>query len=318
LNCNASFRGQRYVGGGPDTWGVFTQDDEQRWRVSTIFPKEGSRRCFPHAMGRYNGRLFVAYPAVFAFDGEKWDYAGIPAAPVQTLQTHSLEVYQGKLCAGTWPEGKVAVYEGGEEWRVIGRVGEDGTEVNSLVVYNGKLYGGSIPRAEVCRYDGSLQWTSLKRFYSPEGWRPEPPSQVGGRPTNQQVNEWSRVTSLTTHAGRLFASIGSCTSSILDAPCDVRGRVFSMEAGKCVSYDDDLGPGWKHLAAIRDDGRLKLYVDGKLVAHSSDFNPADYDLSTSQPLRIGFGQTDYFSGKIREVRMYNRALTDAEIRLIIK
>jgi hypothetical protein len=42
------------------------------------------------------------------------------------------------------------VYQGGEKWDVVGRVGEDGTEVNALCVYNGKLYGGSIPRAEVC------------------------------------------------------------------------------------------------------------------------------------------------------------------------
>ena len=32
--------------------------------------------------------------------------------------------------------------------------------------------GGSIPRAELCRFDGAPRWTSLKRFYSPEGWRP--------------------------------------------------------------------------------------------------------------------------------------------------
>ena len=45
-------------------------------------------------------------------------------------------------------------------------------KVNSLAVYNGKLYGGSIPRAEVCRYDAPAGWTSLKRFYSPPGWKP--------------------------------------------------------------------------------------------------------------------------------------------------
>jgi hypothetical protein len=55
-------------------------------------------------------------------------------------------------------------------------------------------------------------------------------------------------------------------------------------------------------------------VNGKLVAKSSAFNPADYDLSMDQPLRIGFGQIDYFSGRIGEVRLYNRALTASQIR----
>jgi hypothetical protein len=153
----------------------------------------------------------------------------------------------------------------------------------------------------------------LKRFYSPAGWTPVSPAKAAAK----DVAEWSRVTSLTVHQGKLFASIGSCTSAVVDQPADpanVLGRVFSMEAGKCVSYDKDLGPGWKHLVALRQGGRLKLYVDGKLVARSSSFDEAAYDLSTDQPLRIGFGQTDYFAGRIAEVRIYNKALSTSRIR----
>jgi hypothetical protein len=54
-------------------------------------------------------------------------------------------------------------------------------------------------------------------------------------------------------------------------------------------------------------------VDGKLVAKSQSFDPAEYDVSTNQPLRIGFGQTEYFDGKMSDVRVYNRALNDQEI-----
>ena len=59
------------------------------------------------------------------------------------------------------------------------------------------------------------------------------------------------VTSLTVYQGKQYASLGSCTSARLDAPCDFRGTVWSMEAGRCASYDRDLGPGWHHLAAVR-------------------------------------------------------------------
>lgn len=314
LNCAASFKGQLFVGGGPSTGGVFVQEGESGWRPSKLFDKQGPRRCFPHPMCRFNGKLYVGFPSVHAFDGNDWTYAGVPAGTTDTLQTHSFAVHQGKLCAGTWPTGQVAMYLGGEEWKDMGRVGEDGTEVNALVVYNGKLYGGSIPRAEVCRYDGAPQWTSLKRFYSPEGWKPVPPSQVGGAPTRADVSAWSRVTSLTICEGKLFASTGSCTSSVRDAPCDVRGTVHKMEAGKCASYDEDLGPGWKHLVAAREGNMLKLYVDGKLVAKSTSFEPADYDLTTDRALRIGFGQIDYFQGKISEVRIYSRALGEDAIK----
>ena len=139
-----------------------------------------------------------------------------------------------------------------------GRPG-DWIEVNGLAVYNGKLYAGTIPRAEVFRYESDGDWTSLRRFFSPDGWEPvavdEPDS---GPKARRRSDEWTRVTSLTVFGGKLFASIGSCTSPLQDAPCDVRGQVFAMEAGKCVSYDRDLGPGWKHLAAVREKGCLKL------------------------------------------------------------
>jgi hypothetical protein len=150
----------------------------------------------------------------------------------------------------------------------------------------------------------------LRRFYAPEGWQPGPP----GKMSKQDVNEASRVTSLTVFDGKLFASIGSSTSSILDAPADVRGKVFSMEAGKVASYDDDLGPGWKHLAAIREGGLLKLYVDGKLAAESASFDPAEYDVSTDAPLKIGFGQTEYFAGRMADVRLYNLALNEEQVK----
>ena len=87
-----------------------------------------------------------------------------------------------------------------------------------------------------------------------------------------------------------------------------------MEAGRTVSYDRDLGPGWKHLTAIRRGDRLELYVDGRLAASSATFTPADYELITDSPLRIGFGEVDSFSGRIREVRLYHRALTAGEIQ----
>lgn len=310
LNCIASYRGKLFAGGGPDTWGVFTQDVDHKWKPSIVFEKSGPRRCFPHSMAVFNGKLFTGYPVAYAFDGQEWKYVGQPFDYDNAgLQLYCFAPHQGRLCVGSWPEGKVAVYEGGEKWHEIGRVGVDGTEVNGLVVYNGKLYGGSMPRAEVCRYDGDTKWTSLKRFYSPEGWQPGIPY----KSNRKQVNEWVRLTSLTIYNGRLFASTGSCTSSVLDAPCDIRGKVFSTEAGKCASYDDDLGPGWKHLVAVRQKGQLKLIVDGTLVASSSSFEPAEYDVSTDQPLRIGLGQTDYFAGRITDVRVYNRALDVAEI-----
>lgn len=312
LNCVASFQGKLYVGGGVPTYGVFTSDGDSAWETSKVFSSR--RELFPHAMCRHNGKLFVAYPGAFAFDGKEWTFAGdtLPSDQNWFMQTHCMSIFGGKLLAGTWPEGKVTVYDGHRNWTVMGRVGVDGTEVQSLAAYNGKLYAGSLPRAEVCRYDGTSEWTPIHRFYSPEGWEPGEP----GKLSRDQVNVMGRLTSLTVFDGKLFASTGSCTSSILDAPRETRGKVYSMEAGKVASYDDDLGPGWKHVVAMREGGQLKLFIDGKLVAESATFDPADYDVSTDQPLRIGFGQTEYFDGKMADVRLYNKALSTDEIEAL--
>jgi hypothetical protein len=316
-NSLASYQGKLYVGGGPKTWGVWVMEANGHWAPSKIFSKDGPQRCFPHAMCLHNGKLYVGYPGVYEFDGQDWKFIGDPVDFGDrhgNLQTHEMELYRGKLLAGAFPEAIVSAYQGDGVWQPMGRVGVDATEVLGLVVYNGTLYGSSLPRAEVCRYEGDSKWTSLKRFHSPEGWVPGIPPNV----SRDQVNEMARVTSLTIHDGKLFASTGSCTSAAQDPPLDVRGKVFALEAGKNVSYDKDLGPGWKHLAAIREDGRLKLMIDGELVATSVEFDPAEYDISTDRPLRIGFGETEHFEGKMRDVRLYNRSLSEEEVAELAK
>ena len=91
------------------------------------------------------------------------------------------------------------------------------------------------------------------------------------------------------------------------------GRVYSIEAGKSVTYDRALPSGWIHVAAVKQGGRLRLYVAGKLVAESSPFDPADYVLSNDQPLKIGLGPHDYFNGRLRDVRLYRTALSDTGV-----
>lgn len=326
INCMATFGGKLYVGGdrglpppGERQWTgrpyrVYVWEGGTEWSVAGEFPAEPPRNGYPHAMAVHDGRLYVGYPNVWAFDGASWKFAGTPIGQTPLdqkpfLQVHSLEVFRGKLLAGMWPEARVVEYAGGERWVDRGRLG-DGTEINALTVYNGKLYAGAIPRGEVSRYDDEQGWKSLKKFFSPPGWEPGPPTD----PVRAEINNWTRVTSLTVFQGRLFASIGSCTSSVLDAPAGVRGSVYSLQAGQCIAYDKDLGPGWKHLVAQRRGGQLRLYVQGHLVAQSEPFSSEHYDLSTDVPLRLGAGEQDFLSGQLRHVRLYRRALTELEIQ----
>ncbi|MCC6796922.1 MAG: LamG domain-containing protein [Candidatus Hydrogenedentes bacterium] len=118
---------------------------------------------------------------------------------------------------------------------------------------------------------------------------------------------------MTVYNGRLYCGTGTCQGrGSADFKYDV-GKVFSFEAGRCVSYDEDLGAEWRHIAAVREKDQLKLYVDGKLVSTSKSFDAAAFDLSNDRPLFIGFGQENYFNGSLRDVRIYKGAIDIAEV-----
>ncbi len=70
---------------------------------------------------------------------------------------------------------------------------------------------------------------------------------------------------------------------------------------------------WSHVAATWDGTTLRLYVNGVQVASRA---VAGTLLTTSNPLRIGGNANwgEYFAGTIDEVRVYNRALSAAEIQ----
>ena len=103
------------------------------------------------------------------------------------------------------------------------------------------------------------------------------------------------------HGGRLF--VGTLPS----------GKVLSIEAGINATYDRPLGSGWHHIAAVRGDSVLRLYVDGAQVAQSSGFTTEDFDLSLTGDMKIGFGAQDYFRGRIADVRLYRGELDEDEI-----
>ena len=315
----ASYRGQLYVlGCGP--WGgqgvkskCYVYEGGDQWKICGEW-----ENTYAHPLAIHDGKLYTGVHGgeVYAYDGEEWKCLGNPlgseecdrtGGSIECDQIHSMEVYRGALHVGMWPRGNVAAYRGGR-WHDCGSMGQS-TEPNGLTVYNGKLFAGSIPWAEVYRYDGDEGWTLIRRFLShaPKNFR-----------DLKHYREWARVTSLTVYDGKLFASTSSATGSVSDAPLDtpddMRGKVFSAEAGKCVSYDDDLGAGLKQVVAVKQGGRLKLYIDGEPAVTSSLFDTNAYSLSNQEPVQIGLGATDYFSGRMRDVRLYNRALNAGQVK----
>jgi len=274
----AVYRGRLYASSLYAPAGTFRYEGGDRW-VACGTP--GGRRV--EAMAVYNGGLYGSgYDAgeVYRFDGREWTTVGrLP----ETTQTYGFAIHEGRLYVSTWPTARVYRYDGDNDWADCGRLGDE-KEVMGLAVHNGKMYGGTLPLAEVYRYETGRTWTRTSQLDRTEGVK------------------YRRAWSMAVYRGKLFC--GTLPS----------GHVYSLEAGKSVTHDRVLAAGWRHLAAVRAGRTLKLYVDGKPAASSTPFEPDDYDISNDRPLKIGFGGHDYFNGIMRDVRLYNRALTAAEIR----
>ncbi len=281
INGMVVYRGHLYAGSLYAPAGFYRYDGGTQW--TSCGTPDGKR---VESLTVYNGDIFASgydQGAVYRFDGQQWEHQGeLDGA----TQTYGFATHRGQLYVSEWPNASVYRWGGDKQWLFAGRLGDE-RETMPLMVYNGKMYGGTLPSAEVYRYDDP-QW-----------------SQVGRLDLTPDVR-YRRTWTMAIFQGRLFA--GTLPS----------GRVHSVEIGRNVSYDHALPSGWVHLAAVRDTNQLRLYVDGKLVASSATFapselDPAECDIANEQPMEIGAGAGDYFNGKMRDVRLYQRALTTREI-----
>lgn len=276
------FRGELYASSLYRPPGFFRYRDGRQW-IPCPTPRDGRRVV---ALGVYNGSIYgTSYDAcnVYRYDGQGWEDLG---ALETAGQTYSFEVYAGALFVGTWPNGRVFRSANGRQWINAGQLGAE-KEVMGMAVFNGKLYAGTLPSAEVYRFDGGATWTST--------------GQLDRTPAVRYRRAWS----MAVYQGQLFC--GTLPS----------GRVYSLTAGYCVTDDHALPPGWRHLAARRQGGRLTLFVDGKSVAEAAADGAASIDLTNDRPWTIGFGAHDYFRGSLADVRVYKRALPTSEIAALV-
>lgn len=99
--------------------------------------------------------------------------------------------------------------------------------------------------------------------------------------------------------------------------------------GNQINYSEDLqiqsqslgtalSGRWTHATAVHSagDNSIRLFIDGKLVKVMDTCNQG---IDTDQPLRIGYsgaGDGEYFQGDLDNLRIYNRALSDAEVEAL--
>lgn len=267
------YRGELYCAG-MHRRGVFKYQGSEAWTAVGL----DDWRLMSIAV--YRDQLFALTnggPVYRYLGGNEWVSEGHPD---RSEQTYAGVISEGNFYVGTWPECEVFRFEGAATWQRIGRVGFE-REVMGMVNYNGKVYLGTLPMANVWRMDDD-RFTFIGTI-------------------DHASAPLRRVWSMAVYQGRLFA--GTLPS----------GRICSIEAGRVATWDRTFPAGWHHIAAVKSGSRLKLWVDGQLVAWSRSFYANDYDLTNDRPLLIGAGAYEHFTGLISDVRLYGRALTEAEI-----
>ncbi|MBN1815708.1 MAG: hypothetical protein JW828_00010 [Sedimentisphaerales bacterium] len=84
----------------------------------------------------------------------------------------------------------------------------------------------------------------------------------------------------------------------------------------CTYYDVDIltRERWVHFAHVYENGVTKYYVNGRLLVTWSHGALNTTDTNT---LKFGFWPTIYFPGMLDDIRIFNRALTDAEVETVV-
>jgi hypothetical protein len=143
------------------------------------------------------------------------------------------------------------------------------------------------------------------------------------------ISAWFRTTSTTGVRGlvnkyvggsyngyNVFFNNGALCAWFLRGPSN-----YVYDGGGCTHSTPGLNDGaWHHVVYVVDAAGAKLYVDGALRSSRAWTGAAGATTST-EPLRIGrypgaFGGAEFFNGSIDRVRLFNRALTGAEVQAL--
>jgi hypothetical protein len=90
------------------------------------------------------------------------------------------------------------------------------------------------------------------------------------------------------------------------------GKLGEVSSSKPIALNK-----WVHLAAVIKDSLAKVYLDGELVG--TNVLGSTYGLEKNSPLTLGrddAGGVEFFDGKLDDIRIYNRAVSDQEISSI--
>jgi len=189
-----------------------------------------------------------------------------------------------------------------------------GNGYNGTASGNPKYVSGPTGYGMAIELDGTGDYVSL------------PIGSLIGSLTNSTIAIWVNWSSVGGAWQRILdVGTGETVYMFLTGNAGGGGLRFAMTIGGNVTGAEDqtnapnvLPGGWHHVAVTIDPDTTthSMYLDGKLVAQNTAarFTPSDLGETTQNWLgRSQYVADPYFNGSLDELRIYNRALSDAEV-----
>ncbi len=145
-------------------------------------------------------------------------------------------------------------------------------------------------------------------------------SYVFNKPSTFTVSTWVKFNTST--PTQTILHLGNATTGYLELALDLYSTgvlrwAAANYSDQTISVQSNITAGqWNHVAGVYNQGQLTLYINGYSVGTTS--YPYNATTSTSTPLTIGayyYGgfPTNFMNGALDEMRLFNRALSAAEI-----
>jgi Concanavalin A-like lectin/glucanases superfamily len=294
----------------------------------------------------YNGSSYVSVSYAKTFAGTGWHHF----AAVFDDDNNTFTLYVDGAQVATASTASSISYSGLGSNIVIGRNGNGATDkdftgtIDDVRIYNyplsataiAELYGligywkldessgttaaDSSGMGRSGTVTGTATWSSsiINNGFSFNGSSKIQVSGLLNTPRNVTVAAWANLTTADS-AGSEVVSLGDHFSLRLDESGATEVVYYNGTSWANLSFTQTVaGSGWHHYVATFDDDNdlMKLYVDGELkasTAPSSSISYAGQGSNTVIGQHGNAGTTRDFTGRIDEVRVYNRVLTNSEI-----
>lgn len=112
--------------------------------------------------------------------------------------------------------------------------------------------------------------------------------------------DYRRVWSMAVYKGQLFA--GTLPS----------GKVWSLRNEPLATCDFGLSSGWHRVTVTYDLLQISLFLDGQFISSAAFADSSRKDVS-GIPFILGKGPQCHFSGRLREVELFDFAMSSEEV-----